>query len=317
MHICHFLRAWPGPLAAALAFTLAAGGAAALLGPTRPSALSQATTSAGFTYQGRLNTTSGPVNATCDIKFELIDAASGGASLGSITRTVSVANGLFVTNLDFGGAPFTGAERWLELAARCGTEPGFTALTPRQELTPAPYALGLRPGALILAPDGSALTVSSNFKGAAFVAQNTDPISSGASAVLAISSSPNGAALEASPVLSTGIALQVNRGKIRVVGAAAPLGAANAPPAFQIQTGGPASQPNFVLNHPLLNNEPQALIFSTPYGDPSIVGQAGQLCQSAPAPLKAVYLAPNWVLVTAAGGNIPANGCYNILVIHP
>jgi len=58
-----------------------------------------------------------------------------------------VSDGYFTVQLDFGSGVFTGDARWLEIAVDCGS--GATALGPRQELTAAPYALGLRPGAVI------------------------------------------------------------------------------------------------------------------------------------------------------------------------
>ncbi|MDE3091451.1 MAG: tail fiber domain-containing protein, partial [Chloroflexota bacterium] len=58
------------------------------------------------------------------------------------TKTgVTVSNGLFTTTLDFGASAFTGDARWLAIGVKCGTDSSYTALNPRQELTPAPYAL--------------------------------------------------------------------------------------------------------------------------------------------------------------------------------
>ena len=56
-----------------------------------------------------------------------------------ITTTVSVADGLFTVGLDFGRYAFDGNGRWLDIQVDCGS--GFTPLTPRQSITPAPYAL--------------------------------------------------------------------------------------------------------------------------------------------------------------------------------
>jgi hypothetical protein len=106
----------------------------------------QAPLSTSFTYQGQLRQGGNPVNGTCDFQFSLWDAASGGAQIGT-TQTatnVTVSNGLFTVQLDFGSAAFTGDARWLEIAVRCPAGSGsYTTLTPRQALTPAPYALAL------------------------------------------------------------------------------------------------------------------------------------------------------------------------------
>src|SRR5262249_6399459 len=48
---------------------------------------------------------------------------------------VSVSNGLFTVQLDFGAASFNGARRWLQISVN------GTPLSPRQELTATPYAL--------------------------------------------------------------------------------------------------------------------------------------------------------------------------------
>lgn len=95
-----------------------------------------------FTYQGQLKSDGVPVNDTCDFQFRLWDAAAGGKQLGAHgVPPPQVTNGLFTAKLDFGNA-FDGNARWLEIEARCPAGVGsFTRLTPRQELTPGPYAI--------------------------------------------------------------------------------------------------------------------------------------------------------------------------------
>ncbi len=110
------------------------------LGPTTTS-FAQGTTA--FTYQGSLIDGASPANGIYAVQFTLFDAASGGnAVAGPITHSpVSVTNGLFTTTLDFGSGVFTGDARWLGIAVKTNGAATFTALTPRQPLTPAPYAL--------------------------------------------------------------------------------------------------------------------------------------------------------------------------------
>jgi Chaperone of endosialidase len=95
-----------------------------------------------FTYQGRLNSGTNPANGSFDLRFALYDAASAGAQQGNLlTNTpTSVSNGLFTVTLDFGNQ-FPGAPRWLEIAVRTNGVGVFTNLSPRQPLTPAPYAI--------------------------------------------------------------------------------------------------------------------------------------------------------------------------------
>jgi hypothetical protein len=100
--------------------------------------------STAFTYQGRLNQAGAPYSGNAEFQATLWDAASGGAQVAASNPaavTVGVTNGLFVMPLDFGAAPFAGgSNRWLQLEVRIALGP-FTPLTPRQALTPTPYAL--------------------------------------------------------------------------------------------------------------------------------------------------------------------------------
>jgi hypothetical protein len=102
-----------------------------------------------FTYQGRLQSGSAPANGPHDFRFMLFAASDGGLIAGPVTNAaVLVSNGLFQVTLDFqsslvalttGG--FTGEDRWLDIAVRPAGGGVFTPLTPRQRITPAPYAV--------------------------------------------------------------------------------------------------------------------------------------------------------------------------------
>lgn len=98
--------------------------------------------SSAFNYQGRLNETGASANGTYQFQFKLYDAASGGNQIGgTLTEaSVTVTNGTFSTNLDFGGAAFTGGDRYLEIAVRKTASDAFTTLTPRQKINSAPYS---------------------------------------------------------------------------------------------------------------------------------------------------------------------------------
>ncbi|MFQ5592740.1 MAG: hypothetical protein ACE5HA_01190 [Anaerolineae bacterium] len=99
----------------------------------------------GFTYQGRLTDGGNPTNATYDFEFKLYDAATSGGLIGMVTLAdITVSDGLFSVVLDFGSGAFNGEARWLEVGVRPGSNTdAYTALTPRQAITPAPYALAL------------------------------------------------------------------------------------------------------------------------------------------------------------------------------
>jgi hypothetical protein len=99
-----------------------------------------------FTYQGRLNDGTNPATGSYDLRFTIYDSLSnpGGVIAGPLTNSATgVTNGVFTSTLDFGTGVFTGPDRWLEIAVRTniGGTGAFAALSPRQKLTPTPYAI--------------------------------------------------------------------------------------------------------------------------------------------------------------------------------
>jgi len=96
-----------------------------------------------FIYQGRLNDNGQPANGSYDLTFILYDSANqpGNIIAGVVTNAATkVAAGLFSASLDFGNA-FDGTARWLEIGVRTNGAANFVTLTPRQPLTPVPYAI--------------------------------------------------------------------------------------------------------------------------------------------------------------------------------
>ncbi len=112
---------------------------AALLAPLTALAQSPGTT---FTYQGSLADDGTPVDDTCDLQFKLYDAATNGTQIGSTqpANNVTVSEGLFAVDLDFGDSAFTGLARWLEMSVQCSADSSASTLT-RQPLNPTPYAI--------------------------------------------------------------------------------------------------------------------------------------------------------------------------------
>lgn len=107
-------------------------------GPQSP----QAVTGSAFTYQGRLIKNGQPVSDTCALSLSLWDSVSGGSFLNSNTfNTVSISNGLFTVQLDYGANTFNGDERWIETAVKCTGDANYITLSPRTKLTAAPYAI--------------------------------------------------------------------------------------------------------------------------------------------------------------------------------
>jgi hypothetical protein len=110
--------------------------------PQSPNAVPVGT---GFTYQGYLDNNGSAASGTYDFEFSLYDEAIAGLQIGSTVtlNNILVQNGLFTVELDFGTAAFGQNARFLAISVRPAGGGAFTVLSPRQELTPAPYALGL------------------------------------------------------------------------------------------------------------------------------------------------------------------------------
>jgi len=95
-----------------------------------------------FTYQGRLATGTNAAAGVYDLRFSIYDSPSGGVQQGVLltNSATGVTNGLFIVTLDFGNQ-FPGTARWLEIGVRTNGGGAFTILSPRQALTPTPYAV--------------------------------------------------------------------------------------------------------------------------------------------------------------------------------
>jgi hypothetical protein len=115
-------------------------GAAQFSAPTDPAA----PLGTAFTYQGYLTDGGSPADGVYDLRFILYDAAVSGSQVGNTLEVadLAVSQGLLMAALNFGSDPFNGEARWLEIAVRPGSSSGaYTALSPRQALTAAPYTL--------------------------------------------------------------------------------------------------------------------------------------------------------------------------------
>ncbi len=105
--------------------------------------------STAFTYQGKLGLAGSPANGLYDLRFQLFTAADGGTQVGVTVcvDAVNVFDGLITVPIDFGSAAFDGGARFLQVSVRSDSTAGncasgsYTALSPRQPITPAPYAL--------------------------------------------------------------------------------------------------------------------------------------------------------------------------------
>jgi hypothetical protein len=133
-----------------------------------------------FSYQGSLTDSGNAATGNYDMQFYLRDAAFGGNPVG-VTNTVApvnVTNGLFTVLLDFGPGIFGGNNLWLEIGVRTnGSVAAYATLSPRQPLTPSPYALfspqagGVTNGAITSAMLANAAVTSSKLADGAVTSQ--------------------------------------------------------------------------------------------------------------------------------------------------
>jgi len=121
-------------------FILLAALALPTLHSALPTAQAQDTT---FTYQGQLNNGGAPANGSFDFVFAIFDKVKTGNQVGptATNSAVAVANGLFTTAINFGPGLFTGSNYWLAISVRSNDTGAFTALVPRQRVSPTPYSM--------------------------------------------------------------------------------------------------------------------------------------------------------------------------------
>ncbi|HLX72388.1 MAG TPA: tail fiber domain-containing protein [Verrucomicrobiae bacterium] len=96
-----------------------------------------------FTYQGQLQDNGALASGNFNLKFTLFNTnVTGTAVAGPVTNnSVAVSNGLFTATIDFGDAVWNGETNWLEIAVETNGGGSFTKLSPRQQVTPTPYAI--------------------------------------------------------------------------------------------------------------------------------------------------------------------------------
>src|SRR5262245_35216892 len=108
-----------------------------------PLAAAHADFGTAFTYQGRLTDGGAPADGVYDLWFRLYGGPDSIFAIGTAVtlENVQVTDGLFTVKLDF-ALDINGDSRWMSIGVRPGASSGsYTALSPRQELTPTPYAL--------------------------------------------------------------------------------------------------------------------------------------------------------------------------------
>jgi hypothetical protein len=128
-----------------------------------------------ITYQGKLTNAAGsPLSGTYSVTFKLYGASTGGTVLSTDTHSVTATNGLFTTPITIDPVVIDGRAIWLGITLGADAE-----MTPRQEIRPVPYALSLRPGALIKGTNVPATLNVQNNNGIALNVSTTGDSSDG------------------------------------------------------------------------------------------------------------------------------------------
>jgi hypothetical protein len=109
--------------------------------------------SPAISYQGRLtdNDSGDALDGTYDFQFRFYDAESGGDVVDGPTTVedVDVNEGLFNIRLPISPTVFSGQALWMQLRVREDGGSYDPWMTPLKEIRPVPYAMSLRPGAII------------------------------------------------------------------------------------------------------------------------------------------------------------------------
>ena len=110
--------------------------------PDSLAAMGAASQPTSFTYQGRLTDAAMAANGTYDFEFALFNTEVNGAVINTVNVAgVTVTNGVFTVELDFGVAAFPNEARYLEIRVKRPSDLNYTALAPRQPITSAPFAI--------------------------------------------------------------------------------------------------------------------------------------------------------------------------------
>jgi len=98
-----------------------------------------------FVFQGTLtNAADSPLTGTYAVTFRLYNVATGGTALASDTHAVTANKGVYTTTVNFPATRFEGQGLWVSTQRESDPEKLLRTI-----LRPVPYALSLKPGAII------------------------------------------------------------------------------------------------------------------------------------------------------------------------
>lgn len=97
--------------------------------------------STSFTYQGRLTDNNAAASGAYQMKFTLFDSNNNQIGSTIENTNVTVTNGNFTVQLDFGAIAFNSRTLSLQIAVKRPADAAYTTLGPNQPITPVPLAI--------------------------------------------------------------------------------------------------------------------------------------------------------------------------------
>ena len=297
-----------------------------------------------FTYQGLLKKNGAPVNGSCDMRFSLFDSYATQQGTTLTFTNVLVNNGLFTVAPNFGNQ-YPGDERYLKIEVACPPGSAYSTFD-LQLLTATPYALGLKPGAIISGTTAPALQINANSAGDTALSVDNMASDNWSTAiwggawtgrgvvgyslaftgtgvgVWGVTNSPTGTGI-AAQANGTGAALALHGGNIKVVNASVGTNT----PVFihKVNTavgGNICSGQNYgtVINNSLINGNPGAILIITPSYGANDTGTAPAVG------IPAVYYdatnqcgkgAGRWVIYNLNSTPQNNNSLFNVMAVIP
>jgi hypothetical protein len=160
---------------------------------------SAATETYKISYAGKLTSAAGtPLTGTYNVTFRLYNVAWGGAALATDRHNITATSGQFTTTLTFPALNYNGQQLYVSLQRSPDPEKSRTAVYP------VPYALGLRPGAIVTGSGTSPVLqlVKSDSRG---VALNASTNGTSSDAVRGYASGSNSRGLYGESTRSVGV----------------------------------------------------------------------------------------------------------------
>jgi len=263
-------------------------------------------TGARLTYQGRLTNSSGaPLNSPVNMVFKLYSSSSV-LLWTSATRSVTPVNGLFTVYLGDSADPALHNDTLTSVTSIGVTVGSDPEMTPRQPLN---SVVGHSDSEAGVAGSSNSDIGVVGFSNTGYGVLGYSQTGAG---VVGSTSDPAGAGIFALGAGSSGTALVISNGGIRVAGA----GINTTTPAFvhAVAAGNITAGNQTIITHPLTDNDPDAILIITPSYNYDLAGGVNN-----PHPVGVFYNSSfsRWVIYNIDNAAMLAGQQFNVLVVKP